>query len=68
MKITDNMRKSFDDCANGAIDAAQAMIKANPDIKPTDAYRLAISFAMELWVTSFMMQIEFIARNYKEKE
>lgn len=66
--ITENMRKSFDQAASSAVANAQAMIRANPEMLPTEAYKLAFAFTMELWVTSFIMQLEFLARTNGDQQ
>lgn len=62
MQVTPEMRASFDKVAVGAVVAAQKMLRANPTLNPTDAYRLAFAFALEqyvmLMVTSYQVQLD----------
>lgn len=64
--ITDGMRKSFDQAADSAVKNAQAMLRANPEMLPTEAYSLAFAFTMELWVTSFIIQCKLMVHNHHD--
>lgn len=47
MRVPPQIRKRLDNLADEAITRAQEMIKANPEINPTLAYKLAFTWQLE---------------------
>lgn len=58
MQVPPQIRKRLDTLADEAVKRAQEMIKANPEISPTLAYKLAFTWQLEQWTIELNTKFE----------